>query len=273
MHMKTPLFSRASRRRAAFTLMELLVVVSIILVLAAIALPVYGTVMSRMNKAVALNNMRQITAALISYAGQNDGDFPQENIPAGSSWANAANPDLGGKVWYNALPRMAGSKGAGDYSSAPATFYAKGNLLFLPGAQYPNGTGSNGNKLERPFFAYGINTKLQRKEAAAEGAPKVKGTAKLSQITMPARTVAFSEGGIPGEPKAMAIQPAYEGEPKTAGRSFVERYGGQGVVTFLDGHAEAFAAKDLLSSAGLLIWNTGEVPRVIWCRTPEENPN
>ena len=78
------------------------------------------------------------------------------------------------------------------------------------------------------------------------------------------------EEGIPGEPKAMAIQPAYEGEPKTAGRSFVERYGGQGVVTFLDGHAEGFATKDILTPAGKLPFPQ---TNIVWTRSPEEDPN
>ena len=266
MHLKTPRSLRAARPPAAFTLMELLVVISIILVLAAIAFPVYGVVMSRMNKAVALNNMKQVTAALISYAGQNDGDFPSENIPEGSSWANAADPAKGAKVWYNVLPRMAGTKGVGDFSSTPANFYSKGNILYLAGAKYPVGT--NPNKLDKPFFAFAINTKLQRKDKES----KEKGTAKLSQITMPARTAAFLECGIPGETKPPEVQPLYEGEPKTSGRSFVERYGGQGVISFIDGHVESFAAKDILHPDGELIWVAGEVPRVIWCRTPEENP-
>ena len=171
MHLKTPRSLRAARPPAAFTLMELLVVISIILVLAAIAFPVYGVVMSRMNKAVALNNMKQVTAALMSYCGQNDGEFPQENIPEGSSWNNAANPPspMGQKVWYNALPRMAGSKGVGDYASTPANYYSKGNLLFLPGAQYPIAA----DRLLKPYFAFAINTKLQRKdkESKEKGAP------------------------------------------------------------------------------------------------------
>ncbi len=276
MPLENPRSLRAAGPPAAFTLMEILVVVSIILVLAAIALPVYSTIVRRSAKVVAISNMRQVTAALITYAGQNDGDFPQENIPAGSTWTNAAGP-LGEKVWYNALLRLAGSKGVGDYANSPSKFYSKESLLFLPGAQYPP------NKLDRPFFAFAINTKLQRKDKVS----KTKGTAKLSQITMPARTVAFLEEGLPGppgqlekgEPKGMAIQPAYEGECKTSGRSFVERYGGQGVITFLDGHAESWETKKILTSTGLFI--LPDKNNLIWTRTwsgvvpppPEEDPN
>lgn len=255
------------RLRAAFTIMEILVVVAIILVLAAIALPVYASVRSKANKVEAMNRMRQVTAALIAYCGQNDGDFPQENIPSGTTWENAADPVLGAKVWYNVLPRMAGGKGVGDYRSLPNDFYTKDNMLFLPGAKYPV------DKLAQPLFAFAINTKLQRKAEDKETKTKTKATAKLSQIAMPARTVAFLEAGVPKENKAISVQPKYDGESKSGPRSFVERYGDQGILAFLDGHVEPFTAKDLLTETGQISWTAGELPRVIWCRTPEENPN
>ena len=268
MHPAHPRPPCAARARAAFTLMELLVVVSIILVLAAIALPVYSTVLSRANKAVAINNMRQVTAALISYAGQNDGNFPDENIIQGSSWANATGP-LGDKVWFNVLPRMLGKKSVGDYANNPSAFYTKDNLLFLPGATYPLATRNN-----KPSFAFALNSKLQRKS-------KGQGNTKLSQVTNPARTVVFLEEGINGETQAMPrVQAAYEGEQKTSARSFVERYGGQGVITFLDGHAETLAVKDILNARGLIkvppectTSNVSEKTHIVWTRAPEEDPN
>lgn len=260
-HFLVPSSARRSRdRRPGFTLIEILVVIAIIIVLAAIAVPVYGTIRARSNKVVTLNNMRQVTGALITYAGQNDGDFPMENLETGDSWTNAATP-AAVKVWYNVLPRQLGGKGVGDYATSPRAFYTKENLLFLPGAQYP---GSD-KKLVAPLFAFALNTKLQRKDAT-----NVKVKAKQSQITNPARTVAFLEVGLPNEKKASKVQPKYDGSSKAAGRSFVERYGGLGVITFLDGHAESVSVKDLLTETGLLIHPQS---RIIWTRTPEEDPN
>jgi len=257
---KLPQPSATVRRPAAFTLMEILVVVAIIMVLAAIAVPVYSSMRSRSNKVATMNNMRQITVALATYAGQNDGDFPMENMGSGETWDNAATP-AAEKVWYNALPRLLGQKGVGNYANSPRDFYAKENLLFLPGAQYP----ASDKKLIQPLFAFAINTKLQRKDASGS-----KQKAKLSQITHPSRTVAFLEEGLPGEPKALAVQSKYDGSPKSAGRSFVERYGGQGVITFIDGHAESLSAKDLLTETGRLIYPQ---TNIVWTRTPEEDPN
>ncbi len=262
MHLENPRSLPAARPRAAFTLMEILVVVSIILVLGAIAMPVYTSMRSRANQVVAVNNMRQITAALITYAGQNDGDFPDEGITQGSSWANAASP-LGDKVWYNVLPRLSGNKGLADYANTPGRYYTKENLLFLPGAKYP----VEQIRLPRPFFAFAINTKLQRKSRTTGQKAK----AKMSQIVFPARTVVFLEEGMPGEDRPSAIQWAYAGDSKAAGRNFVERYNGKGVMTFMDGHAEALETKTILTATGLLV--TPDKNNIYWTRTPEEDVN
>jgi prepilin-type N-terminal cleavage/methylation domain-containing protein len=70
---------RLTRRDSGFTLMEILVVVAIIMVLAAIAFPVFSTVKMRSNKAEAMNMMRQLTGASGSFAAQNDGSLPLED--------------------------------------------------------------------------------------------------------------------------------------------------------------------------------------------------
>ncbi len=64
------------RRRGAFTLMELMVVISVIAILAAIALPIYQRVTRQSHQAVALSNMRQVGTAFISYAGDHDYAIP-----------------------------------------------------------------------------------------------------------------------------------------------------------------------------------------------------
>ncbi|HEX8312622.1 MAG TPA: type II secretion system protein [Chthoniobacteraceae bacterium] len=260
----SPSFLPRQRLSGGFTIMELLVVVAIILVLAAITLPVISSVRMRGNKAVALNNMRQLAGALLTYASQNDATLPAEDSIGTDTWGNAANPE-NQKAWYNCLPRLLGGKGVGDFAADPRGYYTSDNLLFLPGATYPD----NDKRLVAPLFAIAINTKLQRKNEAGMKEP-----VKLSQITVPQRTVMFLEQGIRGEAKASPTQPKYDGTCKGSAKSFVARYSGQGVLTFMDGHAEAFEAKDLLTETGKIIYNgPGQPVDVIWCRTPEEDPN
>lgn len=240
--------------------MEILVVIAIILVLAAIAFPVISTIQMRAGKAVAINNMKQLAAALNTYASQNDGAFPEEDAKGMDTWQTAAT-DAASKAWYNALPRLLGHKSVGDYATTPREFYSKENILFLPGAKYPE----SDKKLKEPLFAIAINTKLERKDAEHKKEPT-----RISTVLRPARTVLFLEQGLPGEQKAMAVQPKYDGSCKGSAKSFVARYSGHGVLTFVDGHAELVEGKDILTETGRFPFPPNDV---IWMKNPEDDPN
>ena len=62
--------------RAAFTLVELLVVLAIIAVLATLASPVIGAAIERGRSAKCVNNLRQIGVAVQQYTADNDYRFP-----------------------------------------------------------------------------------------------------------------------------------------------------------------------------------------------------
>jgi prepilin-type N-terminal cleavage/methylation domain-containing protein len=247
-------------RRGGFTLMELLVVIAIILVLAVIALPVLDVIRQRAGKVAATNMMRQLGSAVGSYAAQNENTLPMEGSVASNSWGYAADP-ANAKCWFNALPKILGMRTAGEFSTRPEAFYTKENMLFLPGAHYPEGN----LKLVKPLYPVGINSKLQRKNS--EG---MKGAVHINNITNPTRTVLFLERGLPSEKKALSTIPGYDGAPKASPNSFVARYSRSGVLTFVDGHAETVEASDILTTAGKVPWPQSEF---IWCRTPEEDPN
>ncbi len=264
------------RRANGFTLMEILVVMAIITVLAAIAFPIIGQVRRNSNKAAALNTMRNLGSAVGNYAAQHDGELPEEDLKGKDDWA--ATSQLGAeKVWYNALPRIMGAKGVGDFvkDGNPATYYTPQNILFLPGATYP------AKKLVKPLFAIAINTKLHRNQPA-EGSKNKKDEAKanvrLSAIKNTARTVMFIEQGLPNEGKAhdTISKGDYDGSCKGSAKSFVARYGGKGIIAFVDGHAEESSGKDMLDSSGQIIWdstNANTSSALIWTADPMENPN
>ncbi len=68
---------RSFRPHGGFTLIELLCVISIIALLASLALPVYASFREKSDGLTCANNLRQIGATLQGYVGQNDGMFPE----------------------------------------------------------------------------------------------------------------------------------------------------------------------------------------------------
>lgn len=67
------------RRRPAFTILEVLVVVGIIGVLASILISVVGSARDQGRRTMCANNVRQLTLAAITFATENDGRLPQCN--------------------------------------------------------------------------------------------------------------------------------------------------------------------------------------------------
>jgi prepilin-type N-terminal cleavage/methylation domain-containing protein/prepilin-type processing-associated H-X9-DG protein len=65
-----------------FTLVEVLVVVAIIAILAAILIPVGKSMMEKGNSAMCINNLRQIGGAIQQYSADNDGFFPYSAGPS-----------------------------------------------------------------------------------------------------------------------------------------------------------------------------------------------
>ena len=69
--------SRPGGTIRVFTLIELLTVIAIILVLAALLLPVLGRARQQAALAVDINNARQLALALLSYTADSDGWYPR----------------------------------------------------------------------------------------------------------------------------------------------------------------------------------------------------
>lgn len=80
--------SNSHKRRRAFTLVELLVVIGIIAILISILMPALSRMRGHANALKCLSNLRQIGQALVLYAGESKGSYPY------GSWDGANNaPD------------------------------------------------------------------------------------------------------------------------------------------------------------------------------------
>jgi prepilin-type N-terminal cleavage/methylation domain-containing protein len=76
------------KTHSAFTLIELLIVITIIAVLASIALPAYNGIQERANQTKDLSNSKQVALALRQFAIDNNGSFPAKK--SGADYNTAA---------------------------------------------------------------------------------------------------------------------------------------------------------------------------------------
>lgn len=100
--------SDVSRVNLAFSLIELLVVVSIIAVLAAMLLLAVSLVRAAADGANCSSNLHQIGIAIISYASEHDGQLPHTWIQHPSPWTAQDDPGGIGIALSWAAPSMCG---------------------------------------------------------------------------------------------------------------------------------------------------------------------
>ncbi len=248
------------RSTAAFTLIELLVVIVIIAVLAGVALPIFGSVQLQGKKVQALSNMRQLGTALALYCGQNNGNLPTEGESTPTFHSASLPNSTNDTAWYNALPRLGNFPAVGDFDKAPADFYTKRNLLYVPAAKYPSTKVTGGY----PLFAVSFCSKIYNAAVTS---------AMLQNFSQPAHTVAFQESGVPGETLIYSTQSAYNGQSKSFASRSITRYAGKTIITFLDGHAESLAGSDIVDRATGKGYFPQSKGRVYWTLDPTASPN
>lgn len=69
-----------------FTLVEILVVVSILGLLAGLGIPAIGGAMRKAKSGACLSNLRQIGTAVLAYAAENNGSFPEAGFGSSPAW-------------------------------------------------------------------------------------------------------------------------------------------------------------------------------------------
>ena len=219
----------------AFTLVELLVVVSILGLLAGLAIPSISGALAKARQAESMNQLKQFSALTLAYSAENNGAFPDEGgegVQSFSSISQASNA----AAWYNVLPPMAGFLSASNYRSNPKGFYDKGSLFYSKAAKYP------ANKTASAYFAFGINSQLNG--------------LRMVSLIAPSRTALFGDARLPDERSLLPTGGKMDslGQPKVRDSRFVARYNGSGLVAFCDGHVETIKASDTYNTK-VVIWD------------------
>jgi prepilin-type processing-associated H-X9-DG protein len=265
-----------TRRRAAaaFTLVELLVVIGIIAVLISMLLPALNRAREQARAAKCLSNLRQLAMATIGYCNYNKGSFPGQGAKGGGiawiAWGATPgenDPNNAGYIDNSALQPYLGSRGdalkelmrceSDDVNSRPRQTepelyrysYSMNTALARPdrfrGEPFYNAV-SLGNRALRIGMVRNSSNKIMFVEEDSktldDGAwsPFI-----VNQTTTPPTFWNPATGGAmtqfdPNSTSSMANQLADRHERSKA------KYDpqGRGNIAFVDGHAEFFSRMD-----------------------------
>jgi len=197
------------RSTAAFTLVELLVVMAVIAVLASLLLPALGRAQDKARATECVSNLRQWGLAYRQYADDNQDFLPRR----GQGVQPLAQIDRS-EDWFNALPPYFATQPYQQLFAANQKLKPHSSSVFIcPVATDP---GSN------HFLPYGMNMNLCPWNLPQQ--------TKFAEVVQPAQVVAMADA--PG--------PYASTYPSSKPYSVVARHTGRVSILFLAGQANSF---------------------------------
>jgi len=170
----SPLLPGTHQARRAFTLIELLTVIAIIGILAAIIIPTVGKVRESAKSSQCLSNQRQIAMAFGLYANDNRGYFPRAGIA----------PDNTSRSWMIAVK---------DY--LPARGNVVTHKIFVCPSEEHQAPGDYTSSVFNYSASFALENGNSVNALNGEGSPPA-GPRLLSSIVRPSRTLLIVDGVV-----------------------------------------------------------------------------
>ncbi len=237
--------SMCNQKQKAFTLVEILVVISVIALLMAILVPALAAARSRTQTLVCKSNLRQLLIASTGYAIENDGFY----VPAASDMWDSA----GSQRWHgvrDALDEpfdagrgpLVGYLADGRVKECPAKVdFVKGQDWKTNFEQGCGGYGYNMTYIGSRIWQYGINGTQDWKEAYTR-------TTRMTEIAAPGETLMFGDTAMANDGRSLLeysfAEPPFavsNGQVVTSfymSPSIHFRHRGRANVAWADGHIE-----------------------------------
>lgn len=233
-----------------FTLIEMLVVIAIIALLAALIVPSVTGALSRAAHTKSASNLRQWGIALSSYLVDSKGEMPGRGPDQQPSWLQVAtlSQPIVRNAWFNALPPYVDEKSLSDIPPAQ-----RGN--FLSGISMhrdPRAEFGTRELSRRPLFSYAFNSQINTSREHGNNVPGLgdirRDQLDISTYDSPTKTVVFFEtrvgpdDGHPSQRRGSQFARAYGHS-----RHLSFRYRGKANLLFLDGSVRKFRSDDLFN--------------------------
>lgn len=242
--------------RRAFTLIELLIVVSILALLVSILLPALSHAREITRAAICMSNLRHWGVGLNCYMAEYNGYIPHR----GQGIQKVTQIDRTGD-WFNALPRYVNEK---PYS----TLYYAGckpapgdkSMFICPSAEFPAGWNPADN-----FFPYAMNIYLSPWNTGALTNP-YEIQHNIRRIRWPNQLVFMADAYGPCSSTLPVPVPAPVSPTDTHRYAVIVRHSGRANLVFVDGHVETQTGislgcnrptNTLVPESDSLRWKTG----------------
>lgn len=204
----------------AFTLVELLVVISIVGLLSALAFPAFKGAYTKARSDVCVNNLRQLSVAINLYTADNDGRLPASYV-VGSNGAD-------NNWWYNVNPYTNAKRMTASWDSIRLR-------SMEPPYHCPETTGTEAGLQFNAWVSYKMSMKFRLTYAGSAlnvttGMPRVR-------VSDHSKIILLTEG---------RVTPEFSEYTTTSAATGV-RYPHAGKLNglFMDGHIETFRQEDL----------------------------
>lgn len=257
---------QAIRERTAFTLVELLVVISIIAILAGLLMSALAQAMSSGRSVSCISNLKQLGTALQGYASEHDGAYV------------LASPDMGAGNLHRWCGTRTDTSEPFDATKGPLFTYLGGTDGVLRCSEMASQScRDSAIAFEQASGGYGMNDSFVGSRCWDMGYPDgCPQPSRQSDFKNHSRTIAFCDTGMPREHDgaqviieyAFAQAPWYIGAGSTPMTGWGDpapsihfRHNGKANVLWLDGHVASKAMTSTVDSnwygGNNLYWNVG----------------
>ena len=204
----------APRDSTGFTLVELLVVVSIIGILISMITPAVGNAMARARTLKCSLQLRALARACIEHAGENDGALPAARRGSTIVWPYELSPYTSGEEW----------------STHYEGLYTPDSLFYCPETDPSYHYSTPPNSTDRIYWSYGLNQLL----VEDDGHPTWQVYMDIASVNRPADCALLQD--LHGGTEHWCLFREWDWNPVRYGYPHGDM---QRNVAFLDGHVEA----------------------------------